>query len=169
MPDSASLAISHQLNDKWQLLGDVTWTRWSRIQNVALVLTGSGLAPAGTVSDILDLQFKDSYRAGVGANYRWTDNFMLKLGVAYDKSPVPDAAHRSVFLPDSDRTWLSFGAKHQLTKNGVLDVGYAHLFMSDSDTLRNKLVGFVAGRQGIVSGSYQAHVDIFSIQYTHSF
>ncbi len=170
LPDSASVAVSHQLNDKWQLLGDVTWTRWSRIQNVALILTSAlGATPSGTVSDTLDLQFKDAYRVGVGANYRWTDNFMLKLGVAYDKSPVPDAAHRTVFLPDSDRTWLSFGGKHQLTKAGVLDVGYSRLFIKDADTLRNKGVGAVAGLQGIVSGSYKAHVDIVSVQYTHSF
>jgi len=81
---------------------------------------------------------------------------------------VPDAAHRSVFLPDADRTWLSFGGKHQLTKSGVLDVGYARLFLKDVDTLRVKTVG-VAGAQGIVSGSYKAKVDIVSLQYTHSF
>ena len=162
MPDSVSLAISHQFNEKWQLLGDATWTRWSRIQNLPLFLTSPlGASPAGAVSDTLDLQFRDGYRFGVGANYRWTDNFMLKLGVAYDRSPVPDATHRSVFLPDADRTWLSFGGKHQLTKNGVLDVGYARLFLSDADVLRNKGVG-AAGAQGIVSGSYKeigrAHV-----------
>jgi long-chain fatty acid transport protein len=169
VPDSASVAVSHKLNNQWQLLGDVTWTRWSRIQNVPLFLTSSlGASPAGSVSDTLDFQFKDSYRVGVGVNYRWTENFMLKIGVAYDKTPVPDTLHRTVFLPDNDRTWLSFGAKHQLTKNGVLDVGYAHLFLSDSDTLRNKGVGF-ARAQGIVSGSYSSRVDIFSIQYTHSF
>ena len=169
MPDSVSLAISHQLNEKWQLLGDATWTHWSRIQNVPLFLTSQlGTSVAGTVSDTLDLQFRDGYRFGVGANYRWTDNFMLKLGVAYDRSPVPDATHRSVFLPDADRVWLSFGGKHQLTKNGVLDVGYARLFLSDADVLRSKGVG-AAGAQGIVSGSYKAHVDIVSLQYTHSF
>jgi long-chain fatty acid transport protein len=42
LPDSLSAAISHQLTDKWQLLGDLTWTGWSKIQNVPLVLT-SGL------------------------------------------------------------------------------------------------------------------------------
>ena len=169
MPDSVSLAISHQLNEKWQLLGDATWTHWSRIQNLPLFLTSPlGTSPAGAVSDTLDLQFRDGYRFGVGANYRWTDNFMLKLGVAYDRSPVPDATHRSVFLPDADRVWLSFGGKHQLTKNGVLDVGYARLFLSDADVLRNKGVG-AAGAQGIVSGSYKAKVDIVSLQYTHSF
>jgi long-chain fatty acid transport protein len=169
LPDSASLAVSHQLSERWQLLGDVTWTRWSRIQNVPLVLTSAlGASPAGTVSDTLDLQFKDTYRIGIGANYRWTDNFMFKLGVAYDKSPVPDAAHRTVFLPDSDRTWLSFGGKHQLTKAGTLDVGYARLIMNGGDAQRNKGVG-VAGAQGIVSGSYKSHVDIVSVQYTHAF
>lgn len=169
LPDSASVALSHQLTDRWQLLGDVTWTHWSRVQNVPLVLTSQlGTSPAGTVSDTLDLQFKNTYRVGVGANYRWTDSFMLKLGVAYDQTPVPGAANRTVFLPDSDRIWLSFGAKHQLTKNGVLDVGYAHLFMSGGDTLRNKGVG-AAGLQGIVSGSYSSQVDIVSLQYTYSF
>ncbi len=169
VPDSASLAVSHQLTDKWQLLGDVTWTHWSRIQNIPLFLTSAlGASPAGTLSDTLDFQFNNSYRIGAGANYRWTDNFMLKLGVAYDKTPVPDALHRTVFLPDSDRTWLSFGAKHQLTKNGVLDVGYARLFMGDGDTLRNKGVGF-ARAQGIVSGSYSSHVDIVNLQYTYAF
>ncbi len=169
VPDSASIAVSHQLNEKWQLLGDATWTKWSRIQNIPLFLTSAlGASAAGSVSDVLDLQFKDSWRVGVGANYHWTDNFMFKLGVAYDRTPVPDAAHRTVFLPDGNRTWLSFGGKHQLTKSGALDVGYARLFMSDGDTLRSKGVG-AAGSQGIVSGSYNSHVDIVSLQYTHSF
>ena len=102
-------------------------------------------------------------------NYRWTDSFMLKLGVAYDQTPVPDATHRNVFLPDSDRTWLSLGGKYQLTKESTLDFGYAHLFLKNSDTLRNKGVGVAAGLQGIVSGSYKEHIDIFSVQYTYSF
>jgi long-chain fatty acid transport protein len=170
VPDSASIAVSHQFSEKWQLLADATWTHWSRMQNVPLFLTSAlGASPAGAVSDVLDLQFKDSWRVGLGANYRWTDNFTFKLGVAHDRTPVPDAAHRTVFLPDSDRTWLSFGGKHQLTKSGVLDVGYARLFIKDADTLRNKGVGATAGLQGIASGQYKSHVDIFSLQYTHSF
>jgi long-chain fatty acid transport protein len=171
MPDSLSAAISHQFTDKWQLLGDVTWTRWSKIQNVPLILTSRlGATPAGTVSDVLDLQFKDTYRVGLGANFRWTDNFMLKLGISYDKTPVPDALHRPTFLPDNNRTALAFGAKHQLSKAGTLDVGYTHLFLSDGGTLRNKdLPGVNAGEQGVLSGSYAVHVNMVSVQYTHAF
>ena len=93
---------------------------------------------------------------------------MLKLGVAYDTSPVPDSTHRTTLLPDNNRTWLAFGAKHQLSKAGVLDVGYAHLFLNDAGIFRNKGVG-VAGAQGIVSGSYNENVNIVSIQYSYSF
>lgn len=167
LPDNLSAAISHQLTDKWQLLSDITWTRWSKIQTVPLMLTSAvGLLPAGS-TEPLDLNFKDAYRFGLGANYRWTDNFMLKLGISYDKTPVPDAPHRFAFLPDSNRTALAFGAKHQLSKAGTLDVGYTHLFLSDGGALRNRGVG--VGQQGIVSGSYAVSVNMVALQYTHAF
>ncbi|HWI12760.1 MAG TPA: outer membrane protein transport protein [Burkholderiales bacterium] len=170
LPDTLTWAISHQLDARWQLLGDVTYTRWSQIKNVPLVLTtpGLGASPAGTVADSLDFEFRDTYRVGIGANYKWTPDFTLKLGTAYDRTPVPDAAHRTVFLPDSDRWWLSLGGKYQLSKAATLDAGYAHLFVKDGDTFRNKRVG-AAGAQGIVSGSYTNSVDIVSVQFTYSF
>jgi long-subunit fatty acid transport protein len=35
MPANASLAISHQM-DRWQFLGDYTWTGWSSVDTVRL-------------------------------------------------------------------------------------------------------------------------------------
>jgi long-chain fatty acid transport protein len=170
-PDTASIALSHHFNDKWQLLSDVTWTRWSRIQGVPLMLTSAGLgaSPAGTTVDVLDFQFKDSYRFGVGLNYRWKEDFMWRFGAAYDSTPVPDIQHRTTFLPDNSRTWLSIGGKYQVTKEGTVDFGYAHLFMSDGGIFRNKGTAAAAGQQGIVSGSYKEQVDIVSVQYSHAF
>jgi long-chain fatty acid transport protein len=93
---------------------------------------------------------------------------MLKIGTAYDRTPVPSAAHRTVFLPDNDRYWLTLGGKYRLSKATTLDAGYAHIFMADGDTFRSKRVG-VAGAQGIVSGSYKSSVDVLSVQLTYSF
>jgi long-chain fatty acid transport protein len=171
LPDTLSWGISHTLNDKWQLLGDLTYTRWSTIKNVPLVLTTTGLgaSPAGTVADTLDFQFRDTYRIGVGANYQWNQQLMLKLGAAYDRTPVPDAVHRSTILPDNNRWWLAIGGKYQVSKAGTFDFGYAHLFIGDSDTLRSKGVALAPGAQGVVSGNYKAKVNIMSIQYSHSF
>lgn len=170
LPDTLSWAFSHQVNDRWQLLGDITYTHWGTTHNIPLVLTSTGIgaSPPGTIADTLDLNFRNTYRVGVGANYKWSQAFTLKLGTAYDQTPVPDATHRTVFLPDGDRYWLSAGGSYRLSKATVLDFGYAHLFVPGADTLRNKGVGAV-GAQGIVSGSYKSSVDIVSVQFTYRF
>lgn len=169
LPDTISWAIAHALNPQWELLGDITYTRWSKIKTVPLVTTsGSALIPAsGVTLDTFNFQFKDSYRVGVGANYRWSDNFTLKLGVAYDRSPVEDR-FRTTFLPDNDRTWLAIGGKYRMSKQATLDFGYAHLFVKDGTI--NQQRGVVAlPLQGNVIGSYDNRVDILSVQFTYSF
>jgi long-chain fatty acid transport protein len=34
LPASLSLSAFSQLNDKWELMGDVTWTRWSQFETI---------------------------------------------------------------------------------------------------------------------------------------
>lgn len=170
LPATTSVGLFHQINDRWQLLGDVTWTQWSKLQNAHLILTSNGLGamPAGAVVDTLDFQFRNSYRAGLGVNYQWSSDLTLRFGVAYDKTPVPDSTHRLPLLPDSSRKWTAIGAKYQLSRAGVLDVGYAHLFVNSPDVFRDRGVG-VPGAQGILSGTYRESANILSLQYSHSF
>ena len=167
-PDSYSAAIAHTFNDKWELLSDFTWTNWSTIKDVPVVTTNaSGLGAAGTVVRVLNFQFKDSYRIGVGTNYKWNDSFTLKLGIAHDNSPVGDAV-RLTALPDNDRTWLSIGGKYLVTKASKLDFGYAHIFVKNGTIAQ---AGGTAGAaaSGNVFGTYRNKVDIVSVQYTYSF
>jgi long-chain fatty acid transport protein len=167
-PDTISLGIAHQFNPKWELLGDITYTRWSSIKAVPIVTTtASSLGAAGTTLDIFNFQFKDGYRIGVGANWMWRDDFMLKFGLAYDKSPVVDQ-FRTVVFPDSDRVWLAIGGKYRMSKQAALDFGYSHLFMKDAPI--NQMRGVTDPPfQGNVVGNYENKVDIFSVQYSHSF
>lgn len=171
LPATTSAGLFHQINDRWQVLGDVTWTQWSKLQNAQLILTTNGLGatPAGAVVDTLDLQFRNSYRVGLGVNYRWSSDLTLRFGVAYDRTPVPDSAHRLPILPDSSRKWTAIGAKFRLSKAGVLDVGYAHLFVNSGDVFRDRGMMGVAGAQGILSGTYRESANTLSLQYSHSF
>ena len=169
VPDTVSWAISHQVNPKWQMLGDITFTRWSSIKKVP-VFTNSAwaLGAAGSQVARFDFEFKDTYRIGVGANYKMRDDFTLKLGVAYDKSPVTDQ-FRTVTLPDNDRTWLAIGGKYQASKQLTLDFGYAYLLIKDASI--NRLGGVaVPGAQGNVVGTYKdPNVHILSAQLSYNF
>ena len=169
LPDTLAWGISHQLDSKWQLLGDITFSKWSNIKQVPIRTTAaSPLGPSGRLLDTFAFEFKDTYRIGIGANYQMRDDFMLKLGVAYDKSPVTDQ-HRTVTLPDNDRTWLAIGGKYQASKQMTLDFGYAYLFIKDAPI--NSRKGVVAAPfQGNVVGNYEdPSVHILSAQITYSF
>ena len=165
LPDMFSLSVSHQLSEDWEILGDITYTKWSKIKTVNVVNSTTGAN-----RDVLTLNFDDSYRVSIGANYKYSESLTLKGGIAYDQSPVQDQS-RTVRLPDNDRTWLAVGAKYKVTKNAAIDAGYAHLFIKNApiNNTRGQL-GLPAGfGNTTVTGSYKGSVDILSVQYTQSF
>ncbi|MGQ0752396.1 MAG: OmpP1/FadL family transporter [Betaproteobacteria bacterium] len=169
LPDIISWGIAHVFNPRWEMLADITYTRWSKIKAVPLVTTSaSAVVPAaGVTLDTFDFQFKDTYRVGLGVNYKWSDAFTLKLGAAYDKSPVEDR-FRLTFLPDSDRTWLAIGAQYRMSRQATLDIGYAHIFVKDGSINQQRGVAALP-LQGNVIGVYDNHVNIVSAQFSYSF
>lgn len=172
LPDTLSWAIAHQATPKLELLSDLTYTRWSEIKRVPVITTSAGLASLGIASgsalDTFDFQFKNTYRIGVGANYKLQNDFTLKLGVAYDESPV-SAQFRTVTLPDNDRLWFSIGGKYQVNKQATVDFGYAYLYVQDASINSRKGVG-ASPFQGNVVGNYNnSDVHIFSAQLSYNF
>ena len=172
LPESFSLSLAQKLNDQWEFLADATFTKWSQIGRVNVVNSTNG-----TLRDVLNLDFDDTWRYSVGANYKLNDDWTLKGGVALDQSPVKGATSRTVRLPDNDRTWISIGAAMKVKESGKLDFGYSHLFIKDADinfTRSQQAPGFTTptpapGTASTVLGSYAGSVDIFSIQYSMSF
>ena len=57
LPDTLILSAAHQLNERWELLGDISWTGWSSIP--ALKIRNSG---TGAKDDELPLNFRDTWR-----------------------------------------------------------------------------------------------------------
>ena len=160
LPDMASLSVMQKLNDQWDLLADVTFTRWSKINTVNIVTS------SGTTLDTLAFKFDDTWRVSLGTNYHYSERWIFKGGVAWDQSPVQDQ-YRTVRLPDNDRTWLAFGGQYKVTQNAVVDVGYAHLFISNASINNTKVAS--TGLATTVMGSYEGSVDILSVQYSQAF
>lgn len=156
-PDSFSVAFSHMLNTRLELLADATWTGWSSIKSIDLV----------GVNRSLSYNFDDTWRVGVGAKYQWDDQWNLRFGVAFDQTPVQTAADRTMTLPDSDRTWLAFGARYAVSKQTSVDFGYAHIFFDDAPTARQVLSGSTLLQT--IKGDFDTSADLLSIQLNHKF
>lgn len=164
-PDTASLAVRHQFNDKWAALADFTWTGWSKLQKLEPVYSDGSRAVAP-----LRYNFKDTYRIGVGATYQLNDQWLLRVGTAYDKGAVPDDVSRTMTVPDQDRLWLALGAKWKINPKASLDIGYAHIFVKEARTARN--VYSSAAETTVVQtvrGKFETSVDYLSLQLNYAF
>ncbi len=163
LPDMAILSATHQLNDKWQLLGDVSWTGWSSVPKLDLVRT-SGVQN-GAIAQTLDTDFRDTWRVAVGGTYQYRQDLKLKFGLAYDQTPVKGEATRMVSLPDSDRTQISTGAQWALSGGSTLDLGLAYLMFADASINNNQLLK----ARGLVKGNYTGSAWLLGLQYSVPF
>jgi long-chain fatty acid transport protein len=156
MPDTASVAYFRQLNDRWSIKADLTWTGWDAFDRLTVVDKATDTPVAST-----DYAWKSVWRAGLGVDYRADDRWTWRFGTAYDNSPVLDSAHRTPGIPDADRLWLALGGQYRLHDGGAIDFGYAHLFVHEAAIDKTTPIP--------LSGSFDNAVDILSVQYTHSF
>ncbi len=167
LPGSASWSIFHQLNPQWDLMADITWTDWSTIQTLNVVRS------SGVLLTTTPLNWSDTWRFSGGANYHYNQAWTWRFGVAYDQTPVHDT-DRTPRVPDQDRTWLAVGAQYKISKQAVLDFGYAHLFMQDSSSNLCSAAtaaanpAACAGKNNLV-GTYESNVNILSAQFRYTF
>lgn len=173
LPDIFILSGTHQLNNKWQMLGDVSWTGWSSIPKIDVIRTSG--TNAGKIAQTLDTDFRDTWRVAVGANYQYSETVKLKFGIAYDQTPVKSEATRLVSLPDNDRTWLSAGAQWTPKKGSTVDVGVTYLYLKDTSTNNNQPatgptpVAAASPSRGRVAGTYNDSAWILGVQYSMAF
>lgn len=162
LPETLSLSSFTRLDETWDLLADVTWTRWSRFRELA-VFRDNGALLTSTPEN-----WNNTMRYSIGLNYKYSDTLKLRAGLAYDEEAIDDE-FRTVRIPGNDRKWLSFGAGWQATPNTKLDIGYAHLFISDTSIDDNQVATTPTPSKGRITGEYDASVDIISMQVTHNF
>ncbi len=165
LPDSLSLSGVHQLTPQWAIMADVTWTNWSRLNQLDVKVQGGA-------QSVTQLQWNDSTRFSVGTTYKYNESWLFRTGVAFDQTPVPSAKLRTARIPDANRTWLAIGANYKLNKQLSFDLGYAHLFVDNPDIKSADAydpgTGLNTGFHTL-DGSYDASVDILSAQVNWRF
>lgn len=156
LPESLILSAYLDIDRKWSVMGDVSWMRWSRFDELRIHLAN------GAPDSVTPERWRNTVRYAVAANYRYNDAWKLRIGAAFDPTPVRDE-FRTARIPDADRTWLSIGAQFKPSPQDAWDIGYAHIFIKDAPINKTE-----AGA-GTQSGSYRNKVDIFSVQYSRAF
>ncbi len=158
LPETIALSVAHKVNNKLELLGDVTWTGWSSFPELLITDAKTGADVTRTPENWTDVT-----RVSLGANFQYSDKLVLRTGIALDEEPIPSAKTRTPRIPGNDRKWLSFGAGYKMNKKTKFDVGYSHLFLDETPIDNIDDAGYA------VKGLYDSNVNIFSAQVNYNF
>ena len=155
LPDVFHFSIYQRFDRQFAIMGDINWTRWSRLQRVPIVF-----ANPDTPLTVLNINYEDAVRYAIGLEWYATDRVTLRTGFAYDETPIRSAEFRTPRIPDNNRYFLSAGLRWSPRDWMDIDVGYAHLFVETPGS------NFTDNQGHALVGSYDAHVDIVSAAVT---
>ena len=156
LPDTAILSVWQQVSDRWEAMGDLSYTRWNTLKSLDVYNRNTGAFVSSET-----FAYDNSWRIAWGAAYKASDAAKLKFGIAYDRTPVSND-DRSARVPDNDRIWLSLGGQWNAGRAGKIDVGYAYLYVKDPTIRQN--------RNGVnLNGHYDASAHVFGVQYSLGF
>jgi long-chain fatty acid transport protein len=163
LPSTLSLSAVYETRGPWTLMADVTRTYWSVLPELRIKFD------SGQADQVVTLNLKDANRYSVGTTYRLSDAWVLRAGVALDRSPVTSAADRTPRLPDSDRRWVALGAGVRASQSVHFDFAYTYVRLEDSSVQKTAAPGNENLARGNLSVNYQGSVQIFSAQIRWAF
>jgi len=157
LPDKLILSGYHQVHPQWAVVWDVSWTNWTHIEEIRIKFDN----PAQPDS-VLEMDWDSTFRFSVGAIWDINEKWTVRIGTAFDQSPVPEST-RGPRLPGNDRFWLSGGVSYKFNQYARLHFSYFHLFIDDADIDISSTAG------GNLVGSVEGSVDAVSIGVTGTF
>lgn len=156
LPDTFILSVWQQVSDRWEAMGDLSYTRWNTVQSLNVINRNNGELLTSE-----PFNYDNAWRFAWGAAYRSSDALKLKFGIAYDRTPVRDT-YRSARVPDNDRLWFSLGGQWNAGNSGKVDLGYAYLYLKDPDIAQTK-------GANTLRGDYDVSVHLVGLQYSVGF
>lgn len=118
-PDVITLGATYGLNEKIDLHGSFSWSRWSVLDELKIDNTTSPAnSPPATITE-----WDDTILLAVGADYYMSDIWTFRGGLSYETG-APSDEHRSPRSVDEDRLVIglgtSFAVSETLSINGAL-------------------------------------------------
>jgi long-chain fatty acid transport protein len=155
MPATAALGLAY-ICGKLTIEADADWTMWSSFDELAIINQNS---PA--LSSTTPKRWKDVVAFRLGGEYRVTKPLALRLGFAYDPSPVPQAT-MGPELPDADRLNYMAGAGYKFG-NWTIDAAYMYVDKKSRTVNNLNQNGPLTGFNGTWDGD--AHLVALDIGY----
>ena len=146
LPETVRLGLSQDVGSQWAFHFGAAWRRWSRIEEQRVNFTTPVAPLAGATTIATNADWKNTWFLSAGAAYKPTENLILRTGIGFDESPVPDAT-RGPGIPGTDGSAITFGATYKVNDYVEIGATYVHVFQQNATvSLTNPATGNISER-----------------------
>ena len=120
-PQGVMVSFYQEITPGFALLGNVGWQNWANFGKVDISIGDTGQASA-----TVNVNYKDTWHAALGAQIRVAEGWLLSTGVSYDSSMISDA-QRTPSLPVGSALRFAAGIQHPVSES--VELGFAYEFL----------------------------------------
>jgi len=169
LPQMATLAVAHDLNERITLLAHGIWFGWESFKDIYMELDNGA-----TLTD--PQEYENSVALAAGAEYKVSPVWIVRGGVQYDETPTT-GDNRTTRTPDGNRTWVAGGATYNFNDKISVDLAGTYIFIADGHVDRaanfNALYGLFGapGATATVNttGTTESDVGILGLAVNYKF
>ncbi|MBK5437198.1 outer membrane protein transport protein [Pseudomonas sp. TH32] len=160
IPANAAIDWVHVFNDRFTLGVSAMWTQWSSFKDLTLKSDGSTIVS-------IPYKYRDVWMLSVGGDYKLTDDWTVRAGVANDQTPTRNST-RDPRIPDGDRWFASLGLSYAVRAipGLTLDGAYSRQFVEEVK-LKTQNVDRLGGAR--LDGKVDSKGEVVSLSATYAF
>ncbi|MBN2364882.1 MAG: hypothetical protein EH225_01870 [Calditrichaeota bacterium] len=156
IPNYYVIGVYYMITDKLGVEADYSWYGWSVFDELTIEFENPAL------NQTIPENYVDEYQVRVGAHYELTEQFSLRAGYIYDRTPQP-VESVSPLLPDDTRNDFTFGVGYKQGKFRI-DGGYMWVNIGERSTVED---GVGKNDYGF-NGTYTSHAHLFFLGLGYS-
>ena len=157
-PNVHTLSATWQATERFALMAETSRTGWSSLREIRIEFDNPRQADSAE-----DYNWKDSWFYTVGGEYKFSDSFTFRAGVARDDSPI-SRPHRTPRMPDQDRMWYSLGLTWAATEHLEVSASYVKIDLVDTPE-----VDIRSSSGSRLVGDYDGGADLYGISAQYKF
>jgi long-chain fatty acid transport protein len=164
-PTIVSFGYGIELPHDVRLEADGEWLQFSRFQQLPLdAPTAISFGPGVSIPFNLPAavqNWRDTFTAGAGASWHFSEHWTLRGGYEYFQTPAPDATFNPI-IPDADQHAVTIGLGMR-SGHHRLNLSYGHVFYLDRTINASNQPGTP------YAGKFEVDVHLMSVAYGYSF
>lgn len=136
MPQNLILSLQQGISNNFNLLAELGWANWASMRR--------SIVNIGGYTAVTNLNWSNTYRAGLAGEYQMTPAWMLHAGLSYDSSPT-NSSHRTPELPVDRQVRAGLGLIYSVGHVANIGLSYEYIGLGNAPISNTSSNGVLAG------------------------